>query len=112
MAAFVVGGLPWTAHAGCDVCQSGHTHVHASRYVSCGDLLSCSMPCMLSINELTLLHTSGEACVPCSRFNGTPIRNLRQLASLIASCADSHMRFDLDYNEVGGACFRVFPCLR
>lgn len=34
------------------------------------------------------------------KFNGTPVKNLRQLAEMAMSCTEQYMRFDLEYNEV------------
>ena len=30
-------------------------------------------------------------------FNGTPVRNLRHLATLVQACTEPYMRFDLDH---------------
>lgn len=38
------------------------------------------------------------------KFNGTPVRNLRHLIQLVASCPDHYMRFDLAYKVWGFLC--------
>ena len=32
------------------------------------------------------------------RFNGVSVRNLRHLATLVQSCQEAYMRFDLDHH--------------
>ncbi len=34
------------------------------------------------------------------KFNGTPVRNLKHLAELVAASTDPFLRFELEYNEV------------
>jgi hypothetical protein len=31
------------------------------------------------------------------KFNGSPVRNLRQLTEMVGACTETHMRFDVDY---------------
>jgi hypothetical protein len=33
-------------------------------------------------------------------FNGTPVRNLKHLASMVEKCTDPFLRFDLEYQQV------------
>lgn len=33
-------------------------------------------------------------------FNGNPVRNLKSLASMVDSCKDEFMKFDLDYDQI------------
>lgn len=36
-------------------------------------------------------------------FNGKPVKNLKSLATMVESCDDEYLKFDLDYDQV--------PCL-
>ena len=48
--------------------------------------------------------TLGIKDSPVKAFNGTPVRNLAQLAILVSACTEEYLRFDLEAaNKVGGA---------
>ncbi|KAL6182876.1 hypothetical protein ACLB2K_044288 [Fragaria x ananassa] len=32
-------------------------------------------------------------------FNGTPVKNLKNLATMVESCDDEYLKFDLEYNQ-------------
>jgi hypothetical protein len=38
------------------------------------------------------------------KFNGEPVRNLRQLAEMVVACKETHMRFDVDFSVGGRGC--------
>nr|XP_011465390.1 PREDICTED: protease Do-like 9 [Fragaria vesca subsp. vesca] len=33
-------------------------------------------------------------------FNGTPVKNLKNLATMVESCDDEYLKFDLEYNQM------------
>ena len=40
-------------------------------------------------------------------FNGQPVKNLKSLATMVESCNDEYLKFDLDYDQVHLPSFPV-----
>lgn len=40
-------------------------------------------------------------------FNGKPVKNLKSLATMVESCNDEYLKFDLDYDQVPQPSFPV-----
>ncbi len=44
------------------------------------------------------------------QVNGKPVKNLLDLTRQIEGCQDQYLRFDLEYNQVGGALIQILTC--
>ena len=51
-------------------------------------------------------------CVQVVAFNGTPVKNLKHLVTMVEECDEAFLKFDLDYDQVSGAQTKAsYVCL-
>ena len=51
-------------------------------------------------------------CVQVVAFNGTPVKNLKHLVTMVEECDEAFLKFDLDYDQVSGTQTKTsYVCL-
>lgn len=55
--------------------------------------------------------SSSFSYVKVLAFNGKPVKNLKSLASMVESCNDEYLKFDLEYDQVPFLSSSCFECL-
>jgi hypothetical protein len=62
---------------------------------------------------MSVLHYCGDLnfsflyCSQVLAFNGQPVKNLKNLATMVENCKDEFLKFDLEYDQVSSWSFFI-----